>query len=331
MPFYLGNAGASVQLPYAIRPHDPTLVRPASVKQTIGGGQVVGRPPGPGRRTYQVVFNWLAAEDLTVLEEFYAGARGPGPFALLDPGRRNKLTANQASTGAVGGDTTGFEVDATEQVSLSTELLIGAGLSTLRWDLPVTVTSGVLALPAPTGLVGVPAPAGQAWTFSAQLAGTGADPFVSVMAALQWLDPTGMVVATTFGAPVSVLPGAWTQVAVSVAGPSGAAVQPALVVDPTSVMGVAGPGDIPVRRYPFTMPVRRATPVGPLPAAINRFAGAGSYAGGVLVAQPQLDMWASVRTWVLGTGVPRVSLVSMPETDRILPWRDVTATLVEVG
>jgi hypothetical protein len=44
-----------------------------------------------------------------------------------------------------------------------------------------------------------------------------------------------------------------------------------------------------------------------------------------------LDMWGSVRTWALGTGVPLVTLVSMPDTGRVLPWRDVTATLVEVG
>jgi hypothetical protein len=42
-------------------------------------------------------------------------------------------------------------------------------------------------------------------------------------------------------------------------------------------------------------------------------------------------MAATVRPWVLGTGVPRVSIVDLPETYLALPGRACTATFVEVG
>jgi hypothetical protein len=332
MPFYLGNPPGQAQLTAAIRPHQRNLVRVTNVKATIGGGQVVTKAPGPGRATYQLTWNWLLPEEFSVLEEFYTDARGPGPHALLDPSRRNLLTANQSSTGGVFSDTTGFSVDPSEALSLTTALLSGSSVSTLRWSLPGVATAGVLSFTPPGTLGGIPAPAGQAWTFSCQVAGGGNDPAVLVTPALLFLDATGVATGVVTGTPAVVGPGAFTALSVTAGLPLGQLVRPQLLVDVTTVTGdVPGPGDIPVRRFPWGMPVRRATPVGPLPAAINRYTVAGSYASDVLVARPMLDMWGSVRTWALGTGVPLVTLVSMPDTGRVLPWRDVTATLVEVG
>jgi hypothetical protein len=334
MAFYLGNAPGLTQLSAAIRPLDPTLVRQLAVKQTIGGGQVLTRTPGHGRRTYKLSWQWLLPEEYSVLEEFFIGARGAGPYALLDPGRRNHLTANVSSTGAVFSDTTGFSADASETLQVVTDTVYSPSVSSICWGLPATVTSGQLWLSGPAGLPGIPAPPDQPWTFSVWLAGSGGDPTSTVYPAIRWYDSTGLVVATSVGSAVTVVPGSWQQAVVTVPLPPAPnlCLKAGLIVDGSTVSGSPpGPGDIPVRSSPFASPVRRATPVGPLPAAINRQSVAGSYAAGVLLGRPMLDMWGSVRTWTVGTGVPRVSILDMPTQLRILPWRDCSATLVEIG
>jgi hypothetical protein len=332
MTFWLGNPPGLTALPSPDRGITPTLVVASSVRATIGGGQAVSRAPGPGRRTYTLSWSWLDPDTFSVLEEFYTGARGAGPHALLDPGRRNKLSANQSAPGAVSNDTDGFTVDASEALASAADLLYPPAVRSLKWSLPDAPTVGVLRFDPPTGSPGVPAPAGQPWTLQAQVAGGGIDASLTLTAALLWKDPAGVATGVSIGTPVVLTPGVFTAAVVTAPTPLGACVQAALLVDVATVSAAAaGPGDIPVRRAPWTMPVQRASPVGPLPYPINTYRPGGVYAADVYVAAVMLDMSAQVRPWVLGTGVPRVSVTALPETDRLLPYRDATATLVEVG
>lgn len=332
MPLWLGNPGAVVQLPSPKSGLDPTSTVPVTVRQTIGGGQAVSRAPGSGRRTYQALWPWIEHDAYSVLEEFRVGARGTGPHALLDSGRRNVLSANQSASTAASYDADGFTVDPTEAVTSSNELLYGSSVRSLKWSLPDVSTAGVLRFDPPAGIPGIPAPAGQPWTFSVQLAGGGVDGTVTVAPGLLWMDAAGVAAGVTVGAPVVLTAGIFAAAYVTAATPLSACFQPALLVDLTTVSPLAqGPGDVPVRRAPWTMPVKRAANVGPLPYPINVYRPTGVYAADIYVARPMLDMYAAVRAWVLGTGVPRVSVTALTENYPALPGRAVTATFVEAG
>jgi len=47
--------------------------------------------------TYELDWASLQPDQHSIVEEFHLGARGPGPHVLLDPWRRNHLTANQSA------------------------------------------------------------------------------------------------------------------------------------------------------------------------------------------------------------------------------------------
>jgi hypothetical protein len=345
MPMWLGNPGGVVQLPYPARGLTPTLSIPATVRRTLGGGQVVARAAG-ARRTYNLAWEFLTPEQFSVLEEFYTRARGPGPFALLDPGRRNRLSLNQSSATSTEGNATGFTVDPSEAVTPNPDGYL-RGPQSLRWTLPATVTSGVLDFDAPRGLFGVPAPAGQPWTFSGAVSLAGLVASVSVTPVLSWRRVDGSEAVVTSGTPVNAVPGAWTSYSVQLAAPPAGTVslRAQLRVAPGALTTLGVPVDVtevqPV--MPAAQPSSTATTAFPggrvlvsAPRYLPRLGFAlierGSIStADVLLDQPMLDMFLGVRAWVLGTGVPRVSFVALPETNRLLPFRDVTATLVEAG
>lgn len=348
MPFWLGNPGVSVALPSPNKGLTPTLDLPAAVGKTIGGGQVVSRAPGPGRRIYSLAWTALDPVSYSLLEEFRTGARGPGPHALLDPGRRNLLSLNQSSATSATSAASGFTADAGEGLLSTTDLWL-RGPRSLRWRLPAVVTSGVLRFDPPAGLVGIPAPPGMAWTFSCWLSLTGAAASVTVTPVLSWRRADGIEVATTLGSPVAAVAGSWVFCSVS-GGPlaGGVALGAQLQVTPGTIASVTAMPTVIGMGRRVRAPSRPATLTARVITA-NRLVIQGlgrtrppSRTGflvepaqmstsDVVVDKPMLDLWPTPRAWVLGTGVPRVSVTDLPETYRTLPDRDCTATLVEVG
>lgn len=344
---YFGRVGALVQLPSPRRGLDATWVRPSSVKTTLGGGQVVQFAPA-GRRTWRVEWPVLSYDRYAVLEEWYTGARGPGPFVLLDTARRNHLARNQAAATSAELDASGWSVaDGSGEAVTSTADAYQRGPRSLRWTLPATVLSGVLGLDPPTGLVGVPAPAGQPWSWSGVLSLAGVAPSVPVTPVLSWRRVDGSEVATTAGTPVVAVPGAWTSYAVSApAGPpaGGVAVDAQLRVTPgvltaAAILPLAALAGTPAPRRParsFAVSASRrelVTPPAPrrlaAPAVIVR---APISTTDVLVDQPQLEMAAAPTAWAPGTGVPQVSWLSLTDIATWVAYRmPIEAVWVEVG
>lgn len=336
--FYIGRIGALVALPAPSRGREPVWSRRSAVQGTLGGGRVVQFAPG-GRRTYSLGWRKISNDVLSLLERFATGAAGPGPYTLIDPERRNMLSLNQSSAGSAVGNPAGVSVVAGSGESLGVQsATAGVGPRTLVWSLPHTVTSGRLLLDPPAAwLPGFPVPAAEPWTFSMLVRGAGADPLVDVTAVLRWLDMAGRGVAETVGAPVSISDGGWSAVSVSrdVPPPGAACLVPELRVTSGTVaaaasgLGATGQGD---RRWATW---RAATPwpaVGASralePAVLDWVFGS---AVDILVDGPQLDMWPTVRPWVLGTGMPQVSWLELPDKYDLIDHHDPTATLVEVG
>lgn len=348
MTFYFGRASAGlVALPPPGKGLTPTLERQSTVHESSSGGRVVDLASRT-RRTFALSWTDLDPAALSTLEEFFTGARGPGPFVLLDPGRRNYLTPNQSGATSQSNDGTGFQVSAGsgEAVSSASAPVL-RGPRSLRWSLPATVTSGVLDLTPPAGLIGFPTPAGTPWTWSGQISSAGLAASVTVTPALSWVRADGSEVAATLGTPVAATPAGWAAWSVSLATPPAGAVyvRPQLRVA-TGVLVTGGfGGDVvdmigqPRRGSGHLGAVAiggRVLVVAPRPArwgtgGLTLIEAGPSSATALLVDQLQLDMSATARTWVVGTGVPLVSFTALGETYTTLPQRNVVATMVEVG
>lgn len=291
MAFFLGRYGSLIQLPQPGRGITPTLIRPSNTRQTIGGGQAVALTPGPGRRTWALSWASLTPDTASVLEAFYAGGNGQGPFVFLDPGRRNHLAANQAASTSVFNDTTGFTSGASETVaSVTTPVLRGP--RALSWTIPSNATAGILTYTPTTGLAGWPTPPLATWTASAWVQAGGVDTAVTIGLAMVWLNAAGGTVSSSTGATITTST-AWQQISLTATAPAGA--------------------------VGFTLQ-QKVTPASISPSTV------------IYTDQSCLDLSSSVRAWVMGTGVPLVSITDNPVTyPWALPKRAATMTLVEVG
>lgn len=352
---YFGRPGALVALPSPRRGLDATWVRQSTVKSTLGGGQVAMFAPG-GRRTIKASWASLPYDTYAQLEEWYTGQRGPGPWVLLDTARRNHLSRNQASATSAELDASGWSVTAGSGEAVTSNAdAYQRGPRSARWTLPATVTSGVLELDPPPGLVGVPTPAGRPWSWSGVLMSTGIAPSVTVTPVLSWRRVDGSEVSITSGTPVAATPGGWATYAVSAsAPPAGAvAVRAQLRVTPgalTTAAVPAGPlivvGDHPARRRARVdmdrskgLPAggRRArvrygyAPTRRVPAA-PLLVRAPDTSTDVLIDRPQLEMAAAASAWAPGTGVPLVSWLSLSDVATYTTYRmPIEAVWVEVG
>jgi hypothetical protein len=290
--FWLGRSGTVlVALPHPGRGIKATLTIPGKATGTIGGGQTVDRAP-TGRRTYELDWTSLTPDQHSIVEEFQLGARGPGPHVLLDPYRRNHLTANQSAATSVSNDTTGFTPSASESLS-SVTTPARRGPRALAWTIPSSSTAGILTFTPPNGLTRWPTPAGATWTASVWLRGGGTNPIVTAGLAFVWRDAGDAILSTPTGTTIATASGAYAQASQT----------------PTAPAGAVG----------FDLQLHVT------PASVG--------AGGsiVYVDQPQLDLYNSVRAWVVGTGVPLVSAVIAETGYRAPIRRAATLTLVEVG
>lgn len=343
--FYLGKPGTMVGLPDPLPGASNPATRTSMARSTIGGGRVVSFTPGPPRRTWDMQWQHLDPDQAASLEGFFVGAYGQGPFALIDSARRNLLSANVSTATSSDASASGFTVDPTEAVTSTVDTYL-RGPRALRWTLPATVTSGVLTVDPPGGLVGVPAPTGLPWTWSGSLYAVGTAPSVTVTPVLSWRRPDGSELSITSGTPV-VVAGAWSTFSVSAAAPPAGAVAfvAQLRVTPgvlTAAVGGVGAPTV----WPSPAP-RRPTVVSVTTAAGVTFSSLGGRrplvgtavlerapvsTTDVLLDQPQLDMFATARAWVPGTGVPLVSIVANPSSYPVFtPYRATSLQLVEVG
>lgn len=301
----------------------------STVHQSLGGYRAVDRSVR-APRTWSLPWSWISDSDRRDLAALFAGQYGRGPYVLFDPACQNHLTGQQASGTDMGSEASHFAVAGGESVESSTAQAL-LGNRSLRWRLPGTVTSGILQFTVPN-LLGVPVPAAEPWTFHGWVLGGGADPAVSVAAALAWLRSDGSLLTTTVGAAVTTLTDAWQQVSVTRASPPppGAVFMlPQLVVEASTVDGTdSGMGDAPLRST-WARPRGFGPQAGPVETILTDWFYGSTV--DVYVDECQLKRSATVDAWMPGEGVPLVSATAMPETVPFIERRDLSITLVEVG
>lgn len=250
-----------------------------------------------GARQIQLNYAALGRSNFEYLNAFAQGHQGPGPFILIDPGRRNMLTVNQSSATSQVGDTRDFAVSGIggSIASDASGTLASKLPKSLRWSFATsTPATAVLTLSKPSSVVpGIPVLV-RPHTFWCYATATGSS--VTTALAVSWLSVTGSVLGTSTGTAVVV-------------GTTGA---PQLL----SVTGTPPAGTV----YCLASVT---------PTAASIVAGDALYLGPFMLQEGS----APDRDWVPGTGVYPVTFVGIPEKygfDEPGMLVSPTATLQEV-
>jgi hypothetical protein len=133
-----------------------------SIFPTASGGARVQRQLDATRQ-YSLNYGALGRENYDWLAAFAEGHFGVGPFVLLDPGRRNLLTANQSSGTSTSNDARQFTVTGTGGSLSSNATLTTPFPHVLKWsfatsspataklvlDKPSTIWPGIPIIPRP--------------------------------------------------------------------------------------------------------------------------------------------------------------------------------------
>lgn len=300
MTIYLGPPGNLQALPYMGRGIDSTMDLGATVQRSLGGARTVDYVGTP-KRTYGLERKYLTVDELGQIEGLALGLYGAGPYALLDPWRRNLFTLNQSSAGDYSRDTSGFTGLSTGTVGLSGPLSTQVqGTYAITYLSPASGAAGTAGLvvgsqataaaviAAGTNPVVVPT---LAYTFQAMvktLAGTAA----SWRATIAFYDAAGAIIGSATNGTAAVITGSFVVRSVTATAPALAA-------------------------YAVCSITNNATLI-----ATNTIA----------VDAPQIDQSSTVDSWVPGTGVPRVAFTTLGNTyPTIVDTHDATLQLQEVG
>lgn len=238
---YLGNPGALTKLYWPSGGINAPRIRASSVFNTGTGGTRMSKLL-TAARTYTLDYAGLGRENWAILEAYDQGHMGPGPFVLLDPGRRNLLTVNQSASTSQTNDTTGFTLttDATGH-SISSDSTQKTDVPrTLKWFFPATPTSTLLTLDSPSTVwPGIPVIRRQ-YTFACACLGLLGS--IDFQVEIDWLDLAGTtVVGTATSGIVSSLAGTWLTFAAT-GTPPASAVWARCYLNPSNASIAAGEG-----------------------------------------------------------------------------------------
>lgn len=292
MTIYLGPVGNLIALPSIGRDIKADLQRPTAVHQIAGtkGGRVVDIT-GPAKRTYGMEREHLTADELATLEALYLGAYGPGPYVLLDPWRRNLVSANQSSGTDILADTTGFAANAGTITSSTAQA--DQGLRSLAWAVTAAnqqVLTGLSTSVTASDLL-VDIPVLPATVYSARVRGRLSTSTGTARLDLRWFTAAGVFISESTGTATALATGSFTDMpALNLSSPSTAALLRLKVQN--TVMGAAQT---------------------------------------IYLDRWQLQQQATLDAWTVGTGVPRVSFTGdLGQTYPVWPGVSATIEMTEV-
>lgn len=234
---YFGRPGSLVTMPWPRGDQDQNYE-----KQTFdfltGSGQHAVSSLATGSRPFVLNWNALHIDTFALVEQYWIGANGTGPWAYINPALTNMLLPNQAAASGIFNDTRGWgtETSTAAEGALSSNATATnwihrpGGTRSLRWAFPVAAaTTPRLLLSSPyRSWFGFPVfPAlSYAWSFWARPDGV-TDTAVTLAPRLRWYGPTGALLLDSTGGTTSVT--TWQRLSVIAAAPAGAAyVQPVI-------------------------------------------------------------------------------------------------------
>lgn len=229
---YFGRPGSLIKLPWPRDGIAKDYDREVFEFVTGSGQRQVSSLMG-GSRLYELSWRALHTDNYGILERFWTGNAGVGPWALIDPSIKNMLLPNQASATSISNDTTGFYTsngasnmgDLISNDAGGTTLHGGYNARSLRWYFSVDASAmtPVLNLVTPyRDWTGFPVAPGLSYMWSFWVKPDGVvDTAITVSATLTWYDSAGTQLSVVTGAATSVT--AWTSLSAGGVAPAGAA------------------------------------------------------------------------------------------------------------
>ena len=191
MAWWLGPAGALVQLPAPAPGYNPAVIIKAGTHELLGGGNVQDRLGI--RRRYTLTWPWQADTNFNTVR---ALVRAMGPFRYIDGAERNLLTANQSNGTDDLRTTEGFSARTQGTISSSTTFA-KSGQRSAAWAtgsaLGSTNRGYVLATSTTVDDTWTAVNPSTAYTISGYLRTSAA---VSVKAGFEWYDSSGAIIGS---------------------------------------------------------------------------------------------------------------------------------------
>ena len=275
---YFGKPGALVTLPWPRGDIDRTYER-ATYDFVTGSGQHAVSSMAGGSRIYTMKWNALHIDTFRLLEQYWTGQMGLGPWALIDPSAPNLLLGNQASATNLFYDnrgwSTGLEGTLTSSTPTGIYVRRAGGTRNLRWQFNGSIGSfPVLKLTPPyRNWAGFPVMQGLPYTFSAALRPDSVvDTSITVAAKIMWHDATGAQLTESSGGDFALT--GWTALSVT------------------------------------------ANPVANAAYAYPRFVATGSTItqySSLYIDEVQFEQDSVVNPWAPGTGIRAVEILSLTE------------------
>lgn len=196
-----------------------------------GAGQHAVSSLTGGSRSYTVNWNALHVDTYALIEQYWVGANGVGPWAFINPAMPNLLLPNQAAVTAVFNDARGWgtstgaaDMGALSSNSTATFIHRTGGVRSLRWLWSVSAASFPVlrADPPYRSWFGFPVVVGLPYYWSAWVRADGVvDTSITVAAKIQWYTAAGSLISESSGGDIAV--GGWTRLSVTANAPSTAA------------------------------------------------------------------------------------------------------------
>lgn len=280
---YFGRPGALTTLPWPQGDIDKPYDR-LTFDFVTGTGQHMISSAAAGSRPFTLTWNALHIDTFSMIEQYWNGALGVGPWAFVDPSATNLLLPNQASATNNFCDTTGWKTvggaaaDGTIFSNTTTSFIHRTGATRgIKWQFTVgaATTPQLTFTPPYRNWYGIPVVIGLPYAFSlwARPDGT-VDSSITMAAKIQWMDATGATLSTSTGGDV-VVGAALTKLSVTATAPANAA---------------------------YAMPYLNAT-------GSTITTGASIYADEFLFEQDSV-----FNPWAPGTGVRPVDILSLTDT-----------------
>jgi hypothetical protein len=227
---YFGRPGALFRFPY---PRDG-ISKPFE-RQTFdfvtGSGQHQVSSLAGGSRLRTLSWRALHVDNFSLLERYWSGAAGHGPYVLVDPSDTNLLSPNQAGATSLFNDTSEWATNTglTSDGTLSSNAAGGTtqhniyNARSLRWNFTVTpATNPILyAKSIYRNWAGIPVVPTLSYAWSAWCRPDGVvDSSITLAAKIQWYDKAGVFLTETSGGDVVMT--TWTRLSVVGVAPSNA-------------------------------------------------------------------------------------------------------------
>lgn len=277
---YIGLPGNMIQLSPVSAVTKPTTVRSRSesVHVFLNGGTGIQRTLGT-KRTFTLNWDYLRGRDWQLIQAFYAGVYGTGPFCLVTAEDRNRLSQSASLCGGLNGDIGKWAADVGTLALDTTDVAAVLPSGVLKWTGATTNSlatvgtfTGTTPVPdvASTTSAGTGVPYLQPQPVAVSLYAKAVSTSVSLTLTASGRAADGTVATEVSSSPVTVTSAGWTRI---------------------PVLAAAGALGTPA----YVMPVLKCN--------------TGS-AGAVLISAAQLEYDTAVTDWSMGSHVARVHLTS---------------------